>query len=133
LTVRSCEDALKLLLALSNEIGKLKKTRKDYLNSGLNAADKQEKLDKLDAQLEQVSKERIHVLNDLVMFPPRHLQYQQFFEQFNQMLKGKPYERRVFVMTKYGDGANAQLDAKLKAVVDTVKAPVVASGYHPSL
>jgi hypothetical protein len=61
-----------------------------------------------------------------VLFPPRHLQYQQLFEQFNQLLRDKPYERRVFIMTKYGDGADMQLDEKLKTVIDTVKAAVVA-------
>jgi hypothetical protein len=131
--MRSYEDALKLLLALSREMVKLNGTRKEYLNSGLNAADKAEKVDKLDDQLAQVEKERIDVLRALVLFPPHHLQYRQLLEQFNQMLKGKPYERRVFIMTKYCDGANAQLDAQLQTVIDTVKDAVVARGYHPQL
>lgn len=133
--MRSYEDALKLLLALSSEIVKLNRTRKEYLNSGLNAADKAEKVDKLDDQLAQVEKERIDVLHDLVLFPPHLLQYAQTLQQFNQKLKGegKPYERRVFIMTKYCDGADAQLDAQLKAVIDSVKAAVVSSGYHPLL
>lgn len=133
--MRSYEEALKLLLALSSEMVKLNRTRKEYLNSGLNAADKAEKVDKLDDQLAQVEKERINVLHDLVLFPPHHLQYAQLIEQFNQKLKGqgKPYERRVFIMTKYCDGANVQLDAQLQTVIDTVKAAVVAHGYHPQL
>jgi hypothetical protein len=68
-----------------------------------------------------------------VLFPPHHLQYGQLLEQFNQMLKDKPYERRVFIMTKYCDGANAQLDAQLQTVIDTVRDAVVARGYHPQL
>jgi hypothetical protein len=131
--VRGYEDALKLLLALSREMVKLNGTRKEYLNSGLNAADKAEKVDKVDDQLAQVEKERIDVLHDLVLFPPHHLQYGQLLEQFNQMLKDKPYERRVFIMTKYCDGANAQLDAQLQTVIDTVRDAVVARGYHPQL
>ena len=75
--MRSYEDALKLLLALSREMVKLNGTRKEYLNSGLNAADKAEKVDKLDDQLAQVEKERIDVLRALVLFPPHHLQYRQ--------------------------------------------------------
>jgi len=131
--VRSYEDALKLLLGLSREIVKLNGTRKEYLNGGLNAADKADKVDKIDDQIVQVEKERIDVLNDLVRFPPHHLQYGQLLEQFDQMLKGKPYERRVFIMTKYCDGADAQLDAQLQTVIDTVKHAVVARGYHPQL
>lgn len=133
--MRNYEDALKLLLALSSEMTKLNRTRKEYLNSGLNAADRAEKVDRLDHQLALVEKERIDVLHDLVLFPPHHLQYAQLLEQFDQTLKGqgKPYERRVFIMTKYCDGANAQLDAQLQTVIDTVKAAVVARGYHPQL
>jgi hypothetical protein len=131
--VRNYEDALKLVLALSREMLKLKGTRKEYLNSGLNAADKADKVDKVDDQLAQVEKERLDVLHDLVLLPPHHLQYGQLLEQFNQVLKGKPYERRVFIMTKYSDGANAQLDAQLKTVIDTVKDAVRARGYHPQL
>ncbi|RPI43575.1 MAG: hypothetical protein EHM59_15065 [Betaproteobacteria bacterium] len=133
--MRSYEEALKLLLALSSEMTKLNRTRKEYLNSGLNAADKAEKVDRLDDQLAQVERERIDVLQDLVLFPPHHLQYAQLLEQFNQTLngQGKPYERRVFIMTKYCDGANAQLDSQLEAVIGTVKAAVVARGYHPQL
>ena len=131
--MRNYEDALKLVLALSREMLKLKGTRKEYLNSGLNAADKADKVDKVDDQLAQVEKERLDVLHDLVLLPPHHLQYGQLLEQFNQVLKGKPYERRVFIMTKYSDGANAQLDAQLKTVIDTVKDAVRARGYHPQL
>lgn len=126
--MRSYEDALKLLLAQSNEIGKLRRTRKDYLNSDLNAADKAEKVDKLDDQLQQLEMERIDVLHDLVMYPPHHLQYAPMIQQFTQ---ATPRERSVFIMTKYPDGANPALDAELQAVIDTVKAAVTASGYHP--
>jgi hypothetical protein len=133
--MRGYEDALNLLLAQSRELAKLGRTRKEYLDSALNAADRAEKVDKLDAQLKQVEKERIGVLRDLVRFPPHHLQYAALLEQFDQELagKGKPYERRVFIMTKYADGIDAKLDTQLQTVIDTVKAAVAARGYHAQL
>jgi hypothetical protein len=90
-------------------------------------------VDKLESQVKEVEKERIDVLHDLVVYPPHHLEYQLLLEQFNKMLNGAPYERRVFIMTKYCDGANVQLDAQLQTVIDTVKDAVVAQGYHPQL
>jgi hypothetical protein len=131
--VRNYEEALKLVLALSSEMVKLDKTRKEYLRSDLNAADKAEKLERLDNQFRQLGNERMDVLRNLVLFPPHHLQYSPLLDQFSQVLKGKPYERRVFIMTKYCDGTDAKLDAQLQTVIDTVKAAVVAAGYHPQL
>ena len=133
--MRSYEDALTLLLALSNEIAKLSRTRKEYLNTDLNTADKAEKVDRLDNQLAQVKKERLGVLEDLVLFPPHHLEYAQMLDQFNQTLRGQgmPYERRVFIMTKYRDGVDAKLDTQLQEVIDTVRTAIVSRGYHPQL
>jgi hypothetical protein len=133
--MRSYDEALELLLALSRDIAKFKRTRKEYEDSGLNPADKAEKIDKLDEQLLQTKRERQAVLHDLVVFPPHHGQYSQLIVQFDKALKaqGKPYERRVFIMTKYRDGADAHRDAELQTVIDTVKAAVEARGYHPQL
>ena len=73
--MRSFEDALKLVLFLSNEVGKLRKSHKEYTNSDLNPADKAEKIDKLDAQLKQIEIERVEVLKHLVRYPPHYLGY----------------------------------------------------------
>lgn len=131
--MRNYEEALKLVLALSRDMVRLDKSRKEYLRSDLNAADKSEKLDGLDNQFKQLGNERMDVLRDLVLFPPHHMQYSLLLDQFSQKLKDKPYQRRVFIMTKYRDGNDANLDAQLQTVIDTVKAAVVLAGYHPQL
>jgi len=127
--VRSYEDALKLIVALSSEMAKLDKTRKEWHRRDLNAADRAEKLYMIDAQLRLYEKERMDVLQDLVQFPPNHLQYRELLEQFNKV----SYRRRVFIITKYPDGADAKLDAQLQTVINTVKDAVKEKIYHPYL
>ena len=50
----------------------------------------------LDAQFRHYEKERIDVLQDLVRFPPHHLQYRELLEQFNEAIM-VPYRLRVFI------------------------------------
>jgi hypothetical protein len=130
--VRSYEDALKLIVALSSEMAKLDKTRKDWHRRDLNAADRAEKLYMLDVQFRSYERERMDVLQDLVQFPPHHLQYAALLEQFNEAAL-VPYSRRVFIMTKYPDGADAKLDAQLQTAINTAKDAVKAKAYHPYL
>src|SRR5262249_19097169 len=85
----------------------------------------------LDFQFEQYERERMDVLEDLVQFPPQHLQYREKLEQANKEMG--PYRMRVFIMTKYPDGADAKLDAQLQTVINTVKDAVKAKAYMPYL
>jgi hypothetical protein len=124
--MRSFEDALKLVLVQSNEVGKLRRWRKEYLNSDLNPADKAEKIDKLDAQLKQAESDRLEVLKYLVRYPPHFIGYAPAIQQFDP-------EKSVFVMTKYPDGADSQLDRQLQQVIDTVQDAVKKCGYFPYL
>src|SRR5262249_10307887 len=114
--MRSYEDALKLIVALSSEMAKLEKTRKEWHRRDLSAADRTEKLYMLDVQFRGYEKERMDVLQDLVQFPPHHLQYRELLEQFNAITV--PYRQRVFIITKYPDGADAKLDAQLQTVIN---------------
>jgi hypothetical protein len=98
--VRSYEDALNLIVALSSEMAKLDNRRKEWHRRDLSAADRAEKLYTLDAQSRLYEKERMGVLQDLVQFPPHHLQYRELLEQFNKAIM-VPYRLRVFIMTKY--------------------------------
>ena len=128
--MRSPEDALKLIVWLSSEMATLDKKRKEWLD--LNAADRAEKLHMLDVEFRSYERERMDVLQDLVQFPPQHLQYRELLEQFNKEIM-VPYRMRVFIMTKYPDGADAKLDAQLQTVINTVKDAVKAKAYHPYL
>jgi hypothetical protein len=131
--VRNYEQALNLILVLSRDMAKLDKTRKEYLRGGLGANDMSDKLDRLDKEFKQLGNDRMEVLRDLVLFPPHHFHYSALLDQFSQQLKDNPYQRRVFIMTKYPDRNDANLDAQLEIVIATVKAAVTAAGYHPQL
>jgi hypothetical protein len=128
--MRSFEDALKYVVLQSQDIAKRRRERKDYLNSDLNAADKAEKLERIDAQINQLESDRMEALRDLVAYPPDFLPYKQALASFWSQT---PAHRSVFIMTKYPDGADPQLDQELQAVIDTVVAAVAARGYHPHL
>lgn len=128
--MRSFEDALKYVVLQSQDIAKRNRERKDYLNSDLNAADKAEKLERIDAQIKQLEADRTAALRDLVAYPPDFLPYKPALANFwNQT----PAHRSVFIMTKYPDGADPQLDLELQTVIDTVVGAVTARGYHPHL
>jgi len=128
--MRSYEDALKYVVLQSQDIAKRRRERKDYLNSDLNAADKAEKLERIDEQIKQLESDRMAALCDLVTFPPDFLPYKPSLAAF---WKQTPAARSVFIMTKYPDGADPQLDQQLQTVIDTVVAAVTARGYHPHL
>jgi hypothetical protein len=130
--VRSYEEALNLIVELSSDMVNVEKERNKRLRSDLHKADRAEKSQRLEGQFRLLEKERMDVLQDLVQFPPHHLQYAALLEQFNEAIKVS-YRRRVFIMTKYRDYADAKLDAQLQTVIDTVKAAVRARAYHPQL
>jgi len=133
--MRSFEDALTLVLALSKEAAAREKSKRDYMRSPLAAADKAEKVLELDDQIRELQRRQHQVLRDLVLFPPQHLHLQAAFDQFDKPLAaaGKTYDKRVFIMTKYPDGTDAALDAQLQTVIDTVCAAVTKNGCHPQL
>jgi hypothetical protein len=128
--MRSFADALNLLLFLSKEIVKLEKTQKEILNSNLHAADKSERADNVADEVKNKKVERIKVLENLVLFPPHHLQYAQ---QVDQFCKDTLCEKSVFIMTKYPDGEDAGKDAQLQRVINLVKDAVMDCGYLPRL
>ena len=128
--MRNFEDALNLVTFLSKELTKLEKTRKEILNSNLLAADKDERVGKVVEEIRKKTDERRQVLQDLVRFPPRHIQYAQQVEQF---FKVAPWEKSVFIMTKYPDGKDPKLDAQLQRVIDAVRDAVTKSGFSPRL
>lgn len=130
--MRSYEEVLKLVVANSSEMDKLDKARKEWLRRHLNAADRAEKLNRLDFQFRSLEKEQMNVLQDLVRFPPDYLEYNPKLEQLSKATNTS-YSQRVFIMTKYPDGADAKLDEQLQTVINTVKDAVRARYYHPQL
>jgi hypothetical protein len=100
--VRSYEDALNQILALSSDMAPLERRRKVWLGRDLNAADKEEKVYGLEMELRRIAKEQMDVLQNLVQFPPHYLKYSELLKKLDET---GPYRRRVFIMTKYRGGA----------------------------
>jgi len=109
---------------------KLERTKREISNSHLGAADREERVDKVDDELRKKENERIEVLQDLVLFPPHHGQHAQQVEQF---CKETPSDNSVFIMTKYPDEQDASKDAQLQRVIDSVKDAVTKCGFSPRL
>jgi hypothetical protein len=130
--MRTYAEALNLIVANSKELDKLDRARKELLRRQLNAADRADKLFSLDWQFKGLEKGQMDVLQDLVQFPPHYLEYNALLEKFSEAIQ-VPYRLRVFIMTKYCDGADAKLDAQLQTVINTVKDAVRARAYHPQL
>jgi hypothetical protein len=128
--VRTYEEALGKILSLSREIENLDRTRKDWdRGRDLNADDRTEKLQILESEIRRRKEDRIGVLKDLVQVPPHHPEYAKVLDKFNKAA----YSRRVFIMTKYPDGADAKLDEQLQTVINTVKDAVEKRFYLPLL
>jgi hypothetical protein len=128
--MRTFEDALNLLTVLSKDVVRLERAHKEILNSSLQAADKADRADRIAADIATRRQERIRVLEDLVTFPPRHLQYAALVDQF---WKVAPNGKSVFIMTKYPDGIDPAKDAQLKRVIDAVTNAVEECGFIPQL
>jgi hypothetical protein len=136
--VRNYEEAIQLIVLQSKEIDKLERSRPGIIKSGLSARDKEDKIDSLDNQLELLEKQRIEVLRDLVAYPPHFLSYGPLIEKFRETINRITQPRMggtgsVFIMTKYPDGKDAQRDAELQKVIDTVKAAVKDCGFYPNV
>jgi hypothetical protein len=67
------------------------------------------------------------VLEKLDRWPPRH--HMRHFDRLEEFLKQGPYEKSVFVMTKYPQAGDPEAD-RLEAVIDLVVTGIEARGYQ---
>lgn len=70
------------------------------------------------------------MLEELACFPGHHRSH---FDRLEAFWADAPFERSVFVMTKYPDGADQTKDDALVRVIEAVKTAVLQAGYHPNL
>jgi hypothetical protein len=128
--MRSYEDALELLAALSEDIADLEDKRERELRRNLQIADKLDRADRIGAEIVKKRREQIEVLENLVSFPPRHAQYAEVIEKF---WESSPGLKSVFIMTKYPDGKDVAKDGQLQRVIDSVTSAVKECGFVPHL
>lgn len=140
-TAAGFDETLAVLNILSRELVKLQKARKDILAAvNLNVGDRTEREEKIADDIRRKELERVQVLEDLVLFPPHHMQYLPLLQQFRTDAAS---DKSVFIMTKYPDGEDPVKDKELQRVIDAVTTAVtdchlqprlaIAKKYHPNL
>lgn len=133
------EETLITLQMYFNRVAKLKEELVEALHSPLPKTKKDEIQTDIETQIKIYETRQTQALAELITFPPYHLRHFPKLEEFHKIA---PYDKSVFIMTKFPEGATA-LDAELKRVIkaveDAVKkcgfTPRIASGkrYHPGL
>lgn len=71
----------------------------------------------------------LRALAELVAFPPHHVRHFPTAEDFSRVA---PYERSVFIMTKFPEGQDP-VDRELERVITAVKDAVTACGFTPRI
>ena len=69
------------------------------------------------------------VLGVLCRYPPQHDRH---FKKLPDFHKNGSFDRSVFIMTKFPDGATPEA-VQLSVVIDAVKAAILARGYTPRI
>ncbi len=112
--MRSYEEAVQLILFESGEIPRLKKARKAIETSG--AADKVDKIDDLDGQIELHKRKRINVLTDLVAYPPRFMEYAPLIEKYRQSVDKSIQPRATCTWPPDGRPGHRVTSARLRGI-----------------
>jgi hypothetical protein len=108
-------------------LAQLERERLELLNQPLNPAMKDERDQELKSDIERQRKRLAKLLRDVVEFPPHHLRHGQHLNQFHAPA---PFDKSVFVMTKFPDPKNpTPADAQLAAVIQAVRDAVQKRGF----
>ena len=128
------DETLEALAKVLKREGKLERDRRELLSDAtLPKAFRDEQDAALQQQIESVRKQKLRTLDELVRYPPFHDRHFSKLDQFHAnagAVAGKPFEKSVFIMTKFPDGNNP-LDGKLQAVIDATRTAVSAAGHVP--
>src|SRR5688500_3622686 len=84
-------------------------------------------------QIARIDEQKAETLRDLVRFPPQHDRH---FDKLEKFFAKGTYDKSVFIMTKYPVAkpkAKKPTDEQLQAVIDAVRAAVIASSCIPRL
>jgi hypothetical protein len=73
---------------------------------------------------------RTYLEDDLVRFPPHH--YAEHLASLQEFHQVAPYDKSVFIMTKFPQGNDAK-DQALNTVIDAVKAGIKEAGMTPRM
>jgi len=109
------------------KVAQLEHDRLELLNSPLNPAMKDERDQELKKDIERLRERLVRLLGEVVEFPPQHLRHGQLLDQFHQVA---PFEKSVFVMTKFPDPKKPKVvDVQLGGVIEAVRDAIDSCGY----
>jgi hypothetical protein len=107
----------------------LEHDRAEVLNSPLGHAMRDEQDQEIRAGINANEQRKKRILEDYARFPPHHARH---FSQLEEFQKASPFERSVFIMTKYPEG-DTLLDQQLRDVIKAACNVVSACGFVPHL
>src|SRR6201987_6077861 len=120
--IRTYKEALELILYLTKQLRYREDEKPGLQSTAFSDQDRFDRLKDLDEQIEQLTKRRIDVLDELVKYPPDFQAYSPEIEKLSQIIEKKfepkieLYRGSVFIMTKYPDKKNLDLDAQLHLI-----------------
>lgn len=122
-------DAIKKIEAYVSWQAKLEQDRKDLLNSPDPPDIRDERDVALKVQIDEVARKKEQVLRAILTFPPFHDRHRALLDAFHT---DGAFDKSVFIMTKYPDGAQPN-EAGLQKVIDVVKQAVLRCEHVPRL
>jgi hypothetical protein len=125
----SITETLSILQVYFKRIVRLQEDLADCLNSPLPKPKKDEIQAEIGEDIQNYEARQAKALDELVTFPPQHLRH---FPKLVEFHNNAPYEKSVFIMTKFPEG-NTALDAELERVIKAVQDAVTACGFTPRI
>jgi len=126
----SIDDAVKQLRKLFAKQFELQEEL-DRLSDVSTTAEADEKLELYNREIRRKKYEIWEYLeNELLRYPPHH--HRKHAEELKKFHDVAPYEKSVFIMTKFPEG-NDPKDLALRVVIDAVKAAIKEAGMTPRI
>jgi hypothetical protein len=122
-SLREIHSLVKLSIDAENDLEKLR-------YSGLSPAKEDEVRGTAKKNIEKYREWCRAELSGLLEFPPHHIRHFQKLERFWQ---DGPYERSVFLMTKFPDRSDGAKAVELQKVIDAVETAVETAGFVPRI
>jgi hypothetical protein len=129
--MRELDDVLEDLCSKRADLKYLVEQRDSMLKTMQSLAARDELAKNLQKSIDAAKAEVKATVAELVRWPPHKKEH---FEKLGEFFGEHPYDKSVFIMTKYPDNPpKTPLDAQLKTVIETVSKAVRDSGYKPHL
>lgn len=129
--MRELDEVLEDLCSKRADLKYLIEQRDSMLKSMQSLAARDELAKNLQKSIDAAKAEVKATVAELVRWPPHKKEH---FDKLGEFFGEHPYEKSVFIMTKYPENPpKTALDTQLRSVIDTVIESVRNSGHNPHL